>query len=127
MRGRRRSVGHHQLQKEFTQQKSCHGTHRVWIYMYTIPRVFSSSLNFLTDSAHRTFSEASPPTSLLAREIVLAVVSASCWHLSLAAVAFSNWAVNSARLSSSSYNMVCNQFAQCHPSSMIISILLSLL
>ena len=71
-------------------------------YVY-IPRVFSSSLKFFTDSAHLTFSEASPPTSLLAREMVLAVASASCWHLSFAAVALSNSAVSSARLSSSSY------------------------
>ena len=33
--------------------------------------------NFVTASAHRTFSEASPPTSRLARAIVLLVASAS--------------------------------------------------
>ena len=78
----------------------CTQTEAVHVY---IPRVFSSSLNFCTDSAHLTFSEASPPTSLLAREMVPAVASASCWHLSFAAVALSNSAVSSARLSSSSY------------------------
>ena len=68
-----------------------------------VPSVSSACLNFSTDSAHRTFSEASPPTSLLAREMVSAVSSASRWHFSLAAVASSNCLVSSARLSSSSY------------------------
>ena len=38
-------------------------------------------------------------TRRLAREMVRAVDSASCWHLSLSAVAFSNLAVSLARFS----------------------------
>ncbi len=38
-------------------------------------------------------------TRRLAREMVRAVASASCWHLSLSAVAFSNLAVSLARFS----------------------------
>src|SRR4029434_7791917 len=38
-------------------------------------------------------------TRRLAREMVRAVVSASCWHLSLSAVAFSNLAVSFAKFS----------------------------
>ncbi len=66
-------------------------------------RVLPCSLNFSTDSAQRTFSDARPPTSRLAKLIVLFVVSASSWHRSFSAVAFSKEAVSSARLSSSSY------------------------
>jgi len=45
----------------------------------TIPgSVFPDSLKPSTASAHRTFSDARPPTSLLARLIVLLVRSASC-------------------------------------------------
>lgn len=42
---------------------------------------------------------------LLAREMVVAVASASCWHFSFSAVACSNWLVSSARLSSNSCYM----------------------
>lgn len=68
-----------------------------------IPNIFSSFFMASTDSPHLTFSEASPPTSLLAKEMVWAVASASFWHFSLAAVAFSKEAVSSAKFSSSSW------------------------
>ena len=68
-----------------------------------IPSVFSSFFIASTDSPHLTFSEARPPTSLLASEIVRAVDSASCWHFNFAAVALSKEAVSSAKLASSSY------------------------
>lgn len=41
-------------------------------------KVRACSLNLATESAQRTFSEANPPTNLLANSIVFAVLSASC-------------------------------------------------
>jgi hypothetical protein len=59
-----------------------------------------------TDSAHRTFSDARPPTRRFANWIVALVASASCWQRSFSAVACSKSAVNFASCSSKDCKLV---------------------
>lgn len=87
---------------ELHYERKCSLSCQYTLYVY-LRRVLACSLKLATASPHLTFSEARPPTSLLARVIVRAVLSACCWHFSFSLVAASNSAVSSARLASSSY------------------------